>query len=206
MARRSMSVLFAVCLSVVPAAEVSAQVSARLTGGLTNAAQNQPFFGGGVAIRLGVVEIEAEAGRMVDVLPGGVLDRLNALQMDRDLPVRAIAQLPVKYAMGSLRLVSSAGPLQPFIAVGGGVARIEPRFTIVVEGISLGDVFGLTSQGSVTEPLVTAGAGLRFDVERVTVDVGYRYLAIMTNFGLANGFRQGRTDISSLYGTIGVVF
>jgi hypothetical protein len=196
----------AVICGLATATGAAAQVSARVTGGVTSAASEAPFVGAGLAARVKWFEVEGEVGRMVDILPDGLLDRLNELQRERDLPVRAVAKLPATYALGTLRLVSSSGPVQPFVTVGAGIARLEPTFEVVVAGVSLGDVFGLTSSGATTEPLVTAGGGLRIDLRRAVIDLGYRYLAVYTDFGLESGLGRTRSGVNVVYGAIGIVF
>jgi hypothetical protein len=120
--------------------------------------------------------------------------------------VQAIAKLPATYVLGNLRLISPAGPVQPFLSAGAGIARLEPRFEVVIAGISLGDVFGLTSTTPQTEPMATAGGGVRIDVGRGHLDVGYRYLVVFSDFGLESGLRVGRTHVNSVYGMLGISF
>ena len=199
-------VAFSCVAMLVTAGTASAQVSLRVLGGVTTAAGESPFVAGSLGGRLAWIEIDVEGGRMFDILPEGLLDRLNDLQRQQGLPVQAIAKLPATYALGNLRFISPAGPVQPFVSAGAGFARLEPRFDVVVAGISLGDVFGLTSGGTQTEPLATAGAGLRIDVGRGYLDLGYRYLVIFSDFGLESGLRVGRTHVNSVYGALGISF
>ena len=55
-------------------------------GGVTNAAENDPFFGAGLGFRASFIEFGIEGGRFQNILPKGVLDALNQLQRDRGLP------------------------------------------------------------------------------------------------------------------------
>jgi hypothetical protein len=192
-------------LAAVPPAH--AQVSAKVLGGMTRAAESEPFIAGALGVRAGFIEVEGEVGRMFDILPSGLLDRLNELQRERGLPVQAIAKMPATYAMGSVRLIAPAGPVRPFAGVGGGIVRVEPKFDVVVAGISLGDVFGLTSVDARTETLLMAGAGVRIDVGRSgLLEVGYRYLLLFTDFGLESGLTIGRPDVNVVYGALGFRF
>jgi hypothetical protein len=121
--------------------------------------------------------------------------------------VQGIATVPATYALASLRIIPGVGPLRPFITAGAGMARLTPRVDVVVEGISLGDVFGLTSLGARTEPLAAVGAGLRLDGGRFHVEAGYRYIVVFTDFRSANiGAGTTQTRINNVYGAIGVGF
>jgi hypothetical protein len=188
-----------------------AQVTARVLGGVTSAAETNPFLGGAIAGRIGWIEIDVEGGRMFDILPSGVLDRLNELQRDQGLPVEAIAKLPANYVLGQVRVVARSGPVQPFVGGGIGFARLEPRFDVTVAGISLGDVFGLTSVDPVTKPMAAVSGGLRVALgDAAHIDLGYRYLRIFSDFGLESGLggigSSGRTNINSVYGAVGIKF
>jgi hypothetical protein len=77
----------AVLVTVVPA---NAQVSLRVLGGMTRTAGESPFVGGSLAGRVGWVEIDVEGGRMFDILPEGLLDRLNELSASRACPCRRL--------------------------------------------------------------------------------------------------------------------
>ncbi|HUF46228.1 MAG TPA: hypothetical protein VMM93_00365 [Vicinamibacterales bacterium] len=185
----------------------AAQVSGRFLGGFTHAAEREPFLGAALGLRAGVIEIDGEVGRMFNILPDGLLERLNELQIEQGLPVQAIAKLPATYYMGNLRVFVPLGPVRPFVAVGAGVARLEPRFEVSVAGISLGDVFGLADAAPRTESLFAAGGGVRIHVgDHGLVEAGYRYLFVFTDFSLASGFRVGRPDVNNIYGAIGFRF
>jgi hypothetical protein len=188
-----------------------AQVTARVLGGVTSAAETNPFLGGAIAGRIGWIEIDVEGGRMFDILPSGVLDRLNELQREQGLPVEAIAKLPANYVLGQVRVVARSGPVQPFVGGGIGFARLEPRFDVTVAGISLGDVFGLTSVDPVTKPMAAVSGGLRVARgDAAHLDLGYRYLRNISDFGLESGLggigSSGRTNINSVYGAVGIKF
>jgi len=197
-----------VCLLALAAAPPAhAQVSAKVLGGVTRAAGSEPFIAGSLGVRAGFIEVEGEVGRMFDILPSGLLDRLNELQREKGLPVQAIAKMPATYAMGSLRIISPTGPVRPFGTVGAGIARVEPKFDVVVAGISLGDVFGLTSVEARTETMLMAGVGVRIDVGRSgLLEAGYRYLLLFTDFGLESGLTIGRPDVNVVYGALGFRF
>jgi hypothetical protein len=199
------SAVSVLALGIAPPAQ--AQVSAKVLGGVTRAAATEPFIAGSLGLRAGFIEVEGEVGRLFDILPSGLLDRLNDLQREQGLPVQAIAKMPATYAMGNLRIISPVGPVRPFGTVGAGIARVEPTFDVVVAGISLGDVFGLTSVNPRTQTMLMAGAGVRIDVGRSgLLEVGYRYLLLFADFGLESGLTIGRPDLNVVYGALGFRF
>jgi hypothetical protein len=199
------SAVSVLALGIAPPAQ--AQVSAKVLGGVTRAAATEPFIAGSLGLRAGFIEVEGEVGRLFDILPSGLLDRLNDLQREQGLPVQAIAKMPATYAMGNLRIISPVGPVRPFGTVGAGIARVEPTFDVVVAGISLGDVFGLTSVNPRTETMLMAGAGVRIDVGRSgLLELGYRYLLLFADFGLESGLTIGRPDVNVVYGALGFRF
>ena len=175
-------VMVALTMGLVLPASAYAQAHLQLLGGVTNSADQAPFFGGGIGVRVSFIEFDVEAGRFQDVLAKGVLDALNQLQESKGLAVQGIAKVPANYAFGSLRIIPGGAGIRPFVSGGFGYARLEPRIDVVVDGISFGDVFGLTSFDPVTKPMAVASAGLRVEVGRVHVEGGYRYIAIFTDF------------------------
>lgn len=207
MIRNVMGVAMAMALTVfVPRAASAQSAHLQLLGGVTNAAGQAPFFGGGLGVRFGFLEIDVEAGRFQDVLAKGVLDALNQLQESKGLAVQGIASVPANYAFGSVRVIPGGAGIRPFVSAGFGAARMEPRIDVVVDGISFGDVFGLTSFEAVTKPMAVAGAGLRIEVGRVHVEGGYRYIAIFSDF--RSNFSNSRvlTNVNAFYGALGVKF
>lgn len=173
----------AAVFTVLAASPARAQVYGQVLGGMTHAAQTEPFFAGAIGARITFVDVNVEVGRMLNILPKGILDQLNELQRARGLAVQAIAELPATYVMGNVRVISPSGPVRPYVGAGIGVARIEPRFNVTVAGISLGDVFGLTDIGADNRTLLAGGAGLRIDLgPRASVDVGYRYMRVLTDY------------------------
>jgi hypothetical protein len=199
--------VFAVLASTAAALPAAAQVHLQFLGGVTRAGETQPFVGGGLGLRIGFVEIDGEVGRFKDILPKGVLDAANDLQEQFGLPVQGIASVPATYAVGSLRFIPAAGPFRPFLSVGYGVARLDPRIDVVVEGISFGDVFGLTSLGKRTEPMVMLGAGLRVG-NKAHLELGYRYVVVFSEFEPDTNFDNDQvlTYVNALYAGVGVGF
>jgi opacity protein-like surface antigen len=158
-------------------------------------------------VRVGFVEVGVEAGRFTNVLSKGVLDALNELQRERGLAIQGIASVPATYALGSLRIIPGVGPVRPFVSAGFGVARLSPRIDVVIDGISIGDVFGLTSFESRTEPLAAVGAGVRIGVGNLHVEGGYRYLMFFNDFKTLNlNTNSTLAHVNSVYAALGVRF
>lgn len=199
-------VMMALAMGLMCPTSAWAQAHLQLLGGVTNAADQAPFFGGGIGVRISFIELDVEAGRFQDVLAKGVLDALNKLQESKGLPIQGIAKVPANYAFGSLRIIPGGAGIRPFVSAGVGVARLEPRIDVVVDGISFGDVFGLTSFDPITKPLAVASAGLRIEAGRVHFEAGYRYIAIFSDF--KSNFSNGSvmTGVNAGYGALGVKF
>ncbi len=200
----------AVALVLVSSVSVPAwgQVHIQLLGGTTETAGRHPFVAGDIGVKLGPFEIDAEAGRMQNILPKGILDLLNQLQRQHGLPVQATASLPANYALLSARLIVPSGWLQPFVAAGAGAVRLQPRLDVTVDGVSLGDVFGLTGFGAQTAPAAAASAGLRLDFDKVFVDGAYRYLGVFSDFRPDLNLSNDRVliHVQSVYVALGVRF
>jgi hypothetical protein len=176
-------------------------------GGAADAATTQPFFGAALGVRIGALELDVEAGHFNDILPKGVLSALNDLQRQRGLPVQGIAAVPAEYAIGGLRIIPGVGPFRPFVSAGAGAARLRPRIDVVADGLSLGDIFGLTSFAPETKPMAVVGAGLRLDGGAVHLEGGYRYVAVFSDFHPPDP-ASGRvlTHVNCVYGAIGARF
>jgi hypothetical protein len=194
------------CLGV--ASPALAQVHLGVDAGMARAAQDRPFVAGSLGLRLAWIEINAEVGRFKDLLPPGVLNQLNELQEPLNLPVRATASMPVTYALGQVRFISRSGPVRPFISGGVGMARVHPRVDIEIQGISLGDVFGLTSAEPSTDRMLTGGAGLRIPLAIAHVEAGYRYVRIYRTFTFDGSSSNDdlRTSAHTVYVGLGIRF
>ena len=203
--RRARTFLLGLLLAAAPI-PAWAQAHLQILGGVTNAAENEPFFGAGLGFRASFIEFDIEGGRFQNILPKGVLDALNQLQRDRGLPVQGIASVPATYAFASLRIIPGIGVVRPFVQAGGGMARLSPRIDVEVAGIDFGDVFGLTSLGSRTEPMAVLGAGLRIGGRKGHVEAGYRYVAVFSDFRGFNVTNDVITYANAIYVAIGAGF
>lgn len=199
---RLASVVLSVGMLLFGAAPARAQVYVEGLGGVTMAAEQHPFFAGAVGARLLFLEINGEVGHMRNVPPRGVFDALNQLQADS--PVKAIAHLRNTYGLVNVRL-TSPGPLGLFVAGGVGVAHLQPGFDVSAFGISLGDVFGLTSFEARNEPMWTAGAGLIIRLPHSGLEAGYRYFRIHADYQTFN-VSSGPFGVHAVYGGLMIRF
>ena len=185
-----------------------AQVHLQLLGGVTDTASRDAIFGGALGFKGGPVELDLEGGHMREVLPTGIVDELTQYQRDRGLPVQVVASLPATYGLATFRLTAPSGPVQPFIGVGAGLARLEPRLNVTAVGVSLGDVFGITKLDPVTAGMVAASLGLRFDLGHVLVDTAYRYHGIYADFRPQLDFVHDKVliNVNTVYVGLGVKF
>jgi len=201
--------VIAASFTFVAAAPARAQLYGQVLGGVTHAAQTEPFFAGAIGARITFVDVNVEVGRMMNILPKGLLDQLNELQREKGLPVQAIAELPATYVLGNIRIISPSGPVRPYVGGGIGVARIEPRFNVTVAGISLGDVFGVTSIGRDTRTMLAGGGGLRIDLgPKASLDLGYRYMRVLTDYVKIGDINADNvlTRVHSGYVGVGIKF
>ena len=193
MTRFLLSTSVAIVLLAVTASPARAQFIGQAIGGMTSAADQQLFLGGSIGGRMGLVEIDAEVGRMRDIMPKNLFSAFNDLQDDLDLPVRALARLTNTYVTGNVRLISPRGPVRPFVGGGVGLAHLTPKFEVTTAfGLELDDVFG-EAFDSENKLMTHAGGGLSFDLgEQATLDTGYRYLMINTDY---SGFNVTGVDV-----------
>jgi hypothetical protein len=184
-------------------ARADAQVSLQLLGGVTRTSASQPFVAGAIGARVIAIEISGEVGHMPNVLPKGLVEALNQLQADS--PVKAIAYVRNTYGLIQVRLISPAGPVRPFLGAAAGVARLRPGFEVTAGGISLGDVFGLTSAEPEQKPLWMASAGLSLDLPKSAIEAGYRFYRIEADY---SGFNITGVPVTihAIYGGLSVRF
>jgi len=193
---------FVLCM---PAA---AQVQLQGLAGVTDAASRAPFYAGAIGIKLSFLEVDLEGGRFNNVLPSGVLDALQQLEQQHNLPVQAIASVPATYGLAQLRLIAPHGPLEPFVGGGLGIARLEPQIDVSVAGINLGDIFGLTAFQPQNDTMAVATAGLRLDFHAINVEGGYRYIVIFSQFTPSTNTSTDKvlTHVNAVYGALAIRF
>jgi hypothetical protein len=180
-------VLLAAAATASPAA---AQAFVGGLGGATFGTTTDFAFAGRVGVRIAPhVYLVGEAGRMRDVMPSDlhtlIEDGLASIPDEiGNVPINVDVRLQSTYGLGAVRVVG-AGPIAPFVEVGGGAARLSLEVTASVAGFDLGnEVEDLVSSDDLdtTQPLIMAGGGLRLATGGASsVDLGYRYTRILVD-------------------------
>lgn len=170
-------------LLALAAAPAAAQVHVQIDGGTAKAAERDSFVAGHVGIKLAFLEVDLEGGHLNNVIPSDIVDRLSQVLQSQGVPVQAHASLPATYVEGRARLIAPGGVLRPFASVGAGVARIQPKLDVAIDGVSIPDVFGIAVAKKENDSLVTVGLGLRVPLgSRAHAEFGYRYFGIFSHF------------------------
>ena len=205
---RRLVVAFSLMVSALLARPAYAQFQIQGLGGETDAAGKAQFYAGAVGIRASFLELDVEVGHLDNVLPKGVLNALESLEQQQGLPIQVAARVPATYALANVRLIAPAGPIKPFLAAGGGVARLVPQLQLSVPGISAGDVFGVTAYAVAYETMADAEAGLRFDFGVFNVEAGYRYIVIFSQFQPTTNTNNDKvlTTVNTVYVALAVRF
>lgn len=169
-------------------------------GGITTTADENPFFAGVLGGKVGPIEIDGEFGRLTNIVPKRIADASLSLSGGE-----AKAELPAWYGMGSVRLIAPAGPVQPFVRVGAGAARLHPQFTATDPDVDAEIVFG---EGDTTKFLLGAGGGLRVEAGRVLIDGGYRYMRVFQKYRSDSDFNNDDVlvNVHTVYVALGVRF
>jgi opacity protein-like surface antigen len=133
------------------------------------------------------LQIFAEAGRVTNAAPASL--GVNAAVIAGSLSqtqsnVGFQAKEPITFGDAGVRyLFPASGRLEPYVLVGGGIARVQKNVTFSVGGTDVTGnlqqyfiVLGTDLSGTETKPMVTfgGGAGWRFSGHLV-LDLQYRY-------------------------------
>jgi len=115
------------------------------------------------------------------------------LQTTQGTQVSATVEAPTVFAGGGLRLLFGSRRWRPYAVITAGVARITLQPEVTVGGGDItsrlseyGVTLGRDLAGSMTEPAVSGGFGLRTRRSDWFVDAGIRYIYIQTD-GQATG-------------------
>jgi hypothetical protein len=157
-------------------------------------------------------EIFGEVGRMRNAIGPGLADRAkeveagirerNAAQFGTEFPVVFEVLVPTWYGLGGLRLRGpTAGKLSTYVEGGAGAARLDPQAHLTVNGENLDSeataLTGLGGDRQQLEFLAGAGAGVAFQVWKIRVEGGYRYMRL---------FGDAKTDINRVHVGVGWSF
>lgn len=159
-------------------------------GGLTFGTEPSQIFGGGLGLSLGRhVHAVFDVGRINDVVPASVRrdidEGMRQLSAEEGVSASASLKVPATCWTGGIRILApSAGRITPFVTLTAGVARLDPRLSLNIEGlqVSVSDQMaedaGLTAG---TEPLIGVGGGVEVAVaRRLGVVLGYQFNRIFT--------------------------
>jgi len=108
---------------------------------------------------------------------------------------------PATFGVAGLRylLPVQTTSVEPYVMIGGGVARVKQEATFAVNGTDVtssvaqyGVVLGSDLSGSFTKPVLAVGAGVAWPVwSRMVVDFQFRYGRIFAQDGAINVARAG---------------
>jgi opacity protein-like surface antigen len=193
-------VLGAACLAMVWAAPARAQ-SGLVEGivGSTNAATHDVMYAGRLGGRWVFFEVDAEYGRMQNILPQKVHDQLVTIDPTIDARVRA------NYGLVIVRLIPDAGIVRPFVAVGGGFAQLRPEVTPAnLTGVTT----TLFPTNNRTKGALDLEGGLEFAFDqKAFVDVAYRYFRICSDYHVTSpNSSTVLTNVNIFYGGLGFRF
>lgn len=185
----------------VCAGSAQAQGVVQAIGGITNQAEQHPVFAIGVGGKAGVLEVDGEFGKFLNIVPKRSFD------LARQLSGGTIeARLPAWYGMGSLRLIGAMGPVQPYLNGGLGLARLQPELSATNGSTTTVLVFG--SDQDENKFLMGGGGGLRFDAGRMAVDAGYKYIRIFEKYRSDTDFNNDDVlvNVHMFYVALGIKF
>src|SRR5262249_10352443 len=147
--------------------------------------------------KIGWFEINAEVGKMRDILPKSVHDQVIVAAGPN-----VTARVPAWYEFLNFRLAPTSGGVRPFVTVGGGGVQLRPQLSPSATGVTA----TLFPTNSRTKAALTAGAGIEVGLSRVAVvDLGYRYLRVYSDYKLDTNFSNDSvlTNVNCLYASLG---
>jgi opacity protein-like surface antigen len=157
------------------------------------------MIGGGVGVTTpGRLRPFAEFGRLTNIMPSSLLDRVEELLEGFDV-ANLDLNLRATYGLFGVRfLVPAATRLLPYIEGGVGFARMDVDASVSVNGIEFDDedVPGLDDVE--TEPVLAVGGGIGTPVAgNTSIEAGYRYFRVNAAETL---------NVSQVYGAIRLAF
>jgi hypothetical protein len=172
---KRLAILAGVAALIGIARPVQAQVLVQGIGGITKTASQNPVWAGAIGGKAGPVEISAEGGKFMNIIPKTIFDSTKAATGGA-----VEAELPAWYGMGNLKLIAKSGVVQPFVQAGAGAARLHPQFTTNDPRVTLITQFG--DEGDTTKFMAGAGGGLRIVANKAILEGGYRFVRVFHNF------------------------
>lgn len=171
-------------------------------GGLSSVQNVGGLFGGEIGYRINKqFMIEGEGVWMQDTVRRANLDGIAGLATylttAQGKAATATIKAPATYGGGGFRfMLMPDGDVHPYIALGGGVAKVALTPTITIGGSDVttslstyGVTLGSDFTGDVTKAAYTGGFGVMIDRNRLTVDIGLRLTSIQTEGQATNVLR-----------------
>jgi opacity protein-like surface antigen len=150
------------------------------------------------------LQVFVEAGQVRNAAPSdaGASAQVIAAWVSRTQSnVTSSVREPVTFGLGGLRFrfPLSTGKFEPYLAGGGGIARVTKDATFTVAGTDVtnslnqfGVVLGSDLAGSETKPMLTVGGGVVWLAgQHLVVDFQYRYGRVFTSVQGLNVNRVG---------------
>jgi opacity protein-like surface antigen len=141
----------------------------------------------GVGIGYGL-QVFIEGGRIGDVATPATSAAAQLIAGAPELTQSGVVgyrvQQPVTFGVAGVKYVIPVGsPVQPYIMVGGGVAKVKQNVTFTVNGVDVtatlaqyGVTLGQDLSGSITSGMLTAGGGVMWPLwQHFLLDFQYRY-------------------------------
>ena len=145
------------------------------------------------------LQIFAEAGRVTNAAPSAL--GVNAgtiaggLTLASGNPIAYQAKEPITFGDAGVRyLFPASGKIEPYVLVGGGVARAQKKVTFSAGGSDVTSnlaqapyftVLGTDLSGTETKAMLTVGGGVAYHLgARFVIDLQYRYGRVFTSEGI----------------------
>jgi opacity protein-like surface antigen len=158
-------------------------------------------YGGefGFTIRPGL-QVFVDAGHVRNAAPSGLT--ISAAAIAGAIQTQFTAKEPITFAVAGVRFpLGSFRPAQPYLLVGGGIARAKKDVTFTVAGTDVtatlqqppfDTVLGSDLSGSATSAMVAVGGGVAwFPWQRLVIDLQYRYGRVFASDEGINVHRAG---------------
>ena len=173
-------------------------------GGVTFGTATSSIIGGQVGVRIArSVFVIGELGRMWDVLPGEIADRVpeveNLVETEFGVTADFDVKAPAFYGFGGIRWAQAGRRIAPFAEAGAGFGHITADITAIIDGVDVSDLIDdeIPDVGdlSTTEFLLAFGGGVNIGLSsRVSADAGYRFMRIFTE--------ESQPNTSIVYGAV----
>lgn len=173
-------------------------------GGVTFGTETSSIIGGQVGVRIArSIFVIGELGRLWDVLPGEIADRVpeleDLIEAEFDVTAEFDVKAPAFYGFGGIRWAQAGRRIAPFAEAGAGFGHITADITAIIDGVDVSDLaesqVGDIVNPSTTEFLLAFGGGVNIGLSsRLSADAGYRFMRIFTE--------ESQPNTSIVYGAV----